>query len=261
MPRLLALAALLLTACPPPPEVPDVEDQPDLEELCRTLFAAHPDSDTAGLVEDLAWLHAWLMDFEAETREGYQVGPLDDAAVDALDGTDRATEGMFGVVVGSVSAHTVEDASYAMVAVDQEEIHAEQYSDYEVSYLSDLDCFLDRSCDRLELTEDYTANFIMGVQSVNHTRNQYLWLDTDAGPAMLHRAWLPEPPETNFSWLAIDEQFYLDAFIPWEGGHYRVQTTWMVNEQDSVPEDTVMNLVITGMQDHSENLEAWLDSQ
>jgi hypothetical protein len=35
----------------------------------------------------------------------------------------------------------------------------------------------------------------------------------------------------------------------------------MVNEQRNVPEDTVMNLVISGMQDHSANLEAWLDAQ
>ena len=153
------------------------------------------------------------------------------------------------------------DAAYAMVAVDQEEIHEQAYEDYEVSYSSDLDCFLDRSCDRLELTEDYTAHFIMGAESINHTRNQYLWLETDTGLAMLHRAWLPDPPEVNFSWLAVDEQFYLDVFLPWGDGHYRVQTTWMVYEQDNVPEDTVMHLVITGMQTHSENLEAWLDSQ
>jgi len=252
-------ALLILTACPSPPEVPEVEDQPDLDELCHDLFAHHPDQDHAQLVEDLAWLELWLDEFEADTREGYQVSALSEAAVDALDDVDRETEDMFGVVVGSISAHSVTDAAHAMVTVDQEEIHADNYSDYQVEYLSDLDCFVDRSCDRLELTEDYTAHLLLGVQADNHTQNQYLWLDTPNGLAMLHRAWLPEPPEVSMDWLAIQEQVYLDVFLPWDGGHYRIQTTWLVHEQDSVPEDAVMNMVITGMQDHSENLEAWLD--
>ncbi len=255
------LACLLLMACPGPPEVPEVADQPDLEELAAELFAHHPDDDPALLVEDLGWLVSWLQDYEAETREGYQVGGLDDATIDALDAQDRSNEDMFGVVVGTISAHSVEDATYAMVAVDQEEIHADNYSDYQVDYLSDLSCFLDRSCLRLELTEDYTAHLLLGVESTNHTQNQYLWLETPSGLAMLHRAWLPWPPEISMSWLAIQEQLYLDVFLPWQGGHYRVQTTWLVHEQQSVPEDAVMNMVITGMQEHSENLEAWLDGQ
>lgn len=256
-----SLTCLLLMACPGPPEVPDLEDQPDLEQLVAGLFAHHPDQDPALLIDDLSWLEAWLLDYEAETREGYRVGGLDEASVDSLDDQDRTTDGMFGVVVGSLSTHSVADAAYAMVAVDQEEIHDGSYSGYQVEYLSDLDCFVERSCDRLELTEDYTAHFMLGVESVNHTQNQYLWLDTDAGLVMLHRAWLPQPPEVNFSWLAIQEQFYLDAFVPWDDGHFRVQTTWLVHQQDGVPEDTVMNLVINGMQTHSENLEAWLDEQ
>jgi hypothetical protein len=261
MSRIPLLTVLLLTACPPPPEVPDVEDQPDLSELCLALFAHHPDQDPGQLIDDMAWLDAWLLDFEAETRAGYQVSALDDSMVDALDDTDRTTEGMFGVVVGSVSTHPLSDAVYAMVAVDQEEIHADNYSGYQVDYLSDLACFLDRSCDRLELTEDYTAHLLLGVEAVNHTQNQYLWLETPAGLAMLHRAWLPTPPEVSMDWLAIQEQFYLDAFLPWDDGHYRVQTTWLVHQQDSVPEDAVMNMVISGMQEHSENLEAWLDGR
>jgi hypothetical protein len=257
----IAIVALLLTACPPPPEVPEVEDQPDLGQLCRSLFAHHPDEDHTRQLEDLAWLEAWLEDFEAETLAGYQVEPLSEDAVDALDEQDRTTQGMIGVVVGSSSAHPVADAAHAMVAVDQEEIHASSYSDYQVEYLSDLDCFLEQSCERLELLEDYTAHFILGVQSVNHTHNQYLWLETDAGLAMLHRAWLPTPPEVNMSWLEIEEQFYLDVFLPRPDGHFRVQTTWLVNSQDSMGEDTVMNMVVSGMQEHSENLEAWLDGR
>jgi hypothetical protein len=249
----------LLTGCPAPAEVPEVQDQPDLDEICADMFANHPDD--AALAEQVAWLYRWLERYEAETRDGYEVGPLDEATVDALDGEDRRTDGMIGVVVGFMSAHPVEEATTAMVAVDQEEIHPDFYSDYEVAYLTDLDCFLERTCPRLELTEDYVAHFILGVDSVNHTMNQYLWLEGEAGLAMVHRAWLPWPPEVDVSWLAVSEQFYLDAFLPWGDGHYRVQTTWIVYEQESVPDDTAMSLTIHGMQVHSENLEAWLDAQ
>ncbi len=212
------------------------------------------------MLQSLAWLEAWLQEYEQDTREGYRVEPLSDDAVDALDGEDRAVARMIGVVTGNPSAHPVADATYAMVAVDQEQVHPGRYEDYQVDYLSDLGCFLDLSCDRLELTEDYTANLILGVRSTNHTHNEYLWLEPQAGLAMVHRAWLPDPPEVNLSWLAVLEQFYLDVFLPWPGGHFRVQATWMVYDQQGVPEDTVMTLVIAGMQAHSEELEAWLDA-
>ena len=257
----LLVPTLLVLGCRPPPEVPDTEGQPDLDELVRDLFAHHADEDPSDLERDLGWLYDWLKTWEADTRDGYQVGPLDEPTVDSLDGQDRATAGMLGVMVGSTSAHSVEEATWAMVAVDQEEVHPERYEDYVVEYLTDLDCFLARTCARLESTEDYTAKFIMGVESINHTMNQYLWLEGEEGTAMLHRAWLPWPPEVNFSWLAVSEQFYLDAFLPWEEGHYRVQSTWMVYDQEEVPEDTVMYLVITGMQEHSEDMEAWMDAQ
>ncbi|MFH1468914.1 MAG: hypothetical protein ABIO70_31300 [Pseudomonadota bacterium] len=253
--------ALLLASCAPPPEVPDTEDQPDLSEICRDLYAHHPDEDPALLHEQLAWLYAWLEVWEADTRDGYRVDPLTDEVVDALDGEDRATAGMLGVVVGSSSAHGVADATWAMVAVNQEEVHPGTVEDYQRAYLTDLDCFLDRSCDRLALTEDYTANLPFFVTSTNHTMNQYLWLEGEQGTAMIHRAWLPTPPVVNVSWLAVAEQFYLDAFLPWGEGHYRVQTTWLVNTQEDFGEDAVMNMVISGMQQHSEDLEAWLDAQ
>lgn len=255
------LAVALLCGCPAPPEVPDAEDQPDLDQLCRILYDHHPDDDPAVLAENVAWLYGWLDAYEADTRDGYQVGPLEESTVDALDGVDRSTEDMLGVTVGFESAHPVEEAAYAMVAVDQEEVHPDAYSDYEATYLSDPDCFLDRSCPRLELTEDYVAHFILGVDSVNHTMNQYLWLDGERGTAMLHRAWLPHPPEVDVAWLSVAEQFYLDVFLPWDAGHYRIQTTWMVFTQESVPDDTAMTLAITGMQVHSEDLEAWLDAR
>ncbi len=250
---LTCLPLALCCGCKPPPDAPST-----LDDLCSYLFVRHAEEDPEAMLEGMANLDEWLQLHEEQTREGYSVSGLDEETANSLDDEQRSVAGIFGVAVGSVSEHRVDDATYAMVAVDQEEIHGNNYADYKRRYLSDADCFLDQDCARLEATEDYEATILV-VTSDNHTHNQYLWLETEQGLAMAHRAWLPYPPEVNVSWLVVEEQFYLDVFLPWGEGHYRLQATWMVNSQDSMDQDAVMNLVIAGMQQHSENLEDWLD--
>ncbi len=252
---LLILGLVVAQACKPPPDAPT-----QLDDLCTYLFSHHSDEDSANMEAGVNNLITWLDKNLEMTLEGYSVSGLDSTTTGALDGQERSVLGIFGVAVGTESAFPLADAVYAMVAVDQEEIHGDYYSDYQRDYLSDPACFLAQSCPRLEATEEYEAHFTLGITSRNYTHNQYLWVDTYGGLAMAHRAWLVEPPEVDFYWLQVEQQYYLDVFVPAAGGHRRLQVTWMVNNQDAVPQDLVMNLVIDGMIDHSDNMEDWFNS-
>jgi hypothetical protein len=252
--RLLTVPCALLFACKAPEEAPA-----GLRDLAAYLYAHHPDEDPEALAAGLANLRAWLEAHPDKALEGYEVGALDEATVDALDEQDRTTEGMVGLSVTRVSAFPVEDSTYALAAVDQDEIYPDTFVAYEREYLSDLDCFLARTCLRLEAMEELTSSFIFDIQSQSTAHNQYVWVEVPEGWAMVHRNWQVEPPVVDISWLDVDEQAYLNVFVPGAGGVWRMQAQWTVYDEDNdVPMDVAMQAVIDFLIKCHDDLEAWL---
>jgi hypothetical protein len=249
---LVTIAALLCGACRPP------QAPTELDDLCVYLFAEHPHDQPAWMEVGLVSLQTWLQENPGETEEGYEVSGLTDEAVDALDGEDRRVDGILGVAVATESAFTVQELQEGVLVADATEVAPDNYLAFERAYLTDLDCFLDRSCDRLETTEDVESSLAFGVTSAMLTWNQYLWVETDSEPALVQRSWLPDPPDVNVEWLAVAEQYYVNVFVPREGGSWRLQTTWLVNDQDVISEAGLLNTVVRGMEDNAANLEAWL---
>lgn len=252
---LCLLIALALVACRPP------EAPTELDDLCAFLFAHHPDDDAAWMQAGMEQLGIWLDEQLAEAADGYEVTGLDEDMVDVLDGVDRSTEGILGVAVATESAFTITELQEAVLVVDATEISPENYIRFDRSWLTDLDCFLDRSCDRLDTEEDVESKLGALVTSEMITMNQYLWVQTEQDePALIQRSWLPDEPTLNVDWLVVHEQFYVNVFLPRPGGSYRLQSTWVVNEQDVMPESGMLNMVVNGQQDNATNLEAWLEA-
>jgi len=253
-PLLFAVGCLWLAGCPRPPDAPTT-----LDELCSYLFVHHPDEDPAEMAAGLGNLTVWLGEHWAETEDGVVVHGLDQETVDALDGTERSVEDIVGVAVASESDHTVDEAAHALLEVDQLEVHPDVYNSYSREYVTDLDCFMDHTCDRLDTTEAMDINLALGVTSVHDTYNQYLWVELEGGPSLVQRSWLPEQPVVTM--VDVYEQFYINALVPIDGGHYRLQSTWMVNDQTLLGEDAILYMVGKGQQQNADNLEAWLDGE
>ncbi len=252
----LAIPMLLAAGCPRPPDAPT-----ELDDLCSYLFVHHPDEDEAEMAAGLGNLVDWLDEHWEETADGFVVDGLDEATVDSLDGVDRSTEDILGVAVATRSEHGVDDAASALLEVDQKLVEPDWYETFDRTFLTDLDCFMARDCLRLETLERMEVNLAMGVKSTNEAYNQYVWVPVDDDWALVQRSWLVEPPEDNSPLLEVYEQYYLNAFVPRSGGHYRQQTTWLVNDQSILGEDGTLYMVALGMETHAENLEAWLDGE
>ena len=251
---LAVLGAFSLVACRPP-EAPS-----DLDDLCAFLFARHPEDDPAWMEAGVEQLQVWLDEQLEEAADGYEVTGLDEETIDGLDGEDRTTDGMIGVAVATSSAFSVSQLQEAVLVVDQSEISPDNYLRFDRSWLTDLDCFLDRSCLRLETEEDVESVLGNLVNSEMITRNEYLWVEAGQDePALVQRSWLPDEPTLSVDWLVVHEQFYVNAFVPRPGGSYRLQSTWAVNEQDVMPESGMLNMVVNGQQDNASNLESWLE--
>lgn len=251
MSRLLPL--LLLAACKPPPDAPDA-----LDDLCGWLFAHHADEDPEAMQVGLGSLSTWLTDNWEAAAEGVVVTGLEDPVVDALDGQDRSVEAILGVALPTRSTWAAEVAGAALASTGRDQLEPEGYSSYTRTFEGDLDCFLARECPRLEAREEMVVDFGLGIVSTSRAWNQYLWVQVDAGWAMVQRNWLMEPPDVNFDWLVVEEQYNLDLVQPDGDGSLRLQATWMVFQQDDVPEDAALNMAVDEMEDNAANLDAWL---
>ena len=254
----LVVASVVIAAaaagCQRPPDAPET-----LDDLCSYLYTHHPDEDLAAVTAGLANLDVWLDENWDEMEDGFSVSGLTEETVDAVDGTQRSVEDIFGVAAGTRSDHAVDTTANALLAVDQAVVAPESFGYYERDYITDLDCFLERSCLRLVTDEHFEALLPLGITSDNHAANEYLWAELEQGWALLQRSWLAEAPDVNFAWLQVDEQYYVNALLPAGDGHVRMQTTWMVNTQEDVPEGTVMTMVVQGMEANAERVDGYLD--
>lgn len=256
---LIPLVCLAAVACKRPPDAPA-----ELDELVGYLYAHMSEEDPAPLEVGSVNLDVWLDGHIEETLEGYVVENLSQDAVDLLDDRDRDLEGLVGAAVGHESAYSVEELAEAMVLDDQTEVFPNNYSLYERDFLSDEDCFADRDCDWLEADVATTVSYAGLITVETKSRNQYRWVETDLGPAMIQRTWLREPAEVSLDFLEVDQQYYLCAFLPQEGGGTRsVLVTWIVAKMtgDSVPEDMALNLVIDSMAKLAADLDTWVESK
>ncbi|MBW1877840.1 MAG: hypothetical protein JRJ84_05725 [Deltaproteobacteria bacterium] len=254
----LLISASLLMGCKAPPEAPEA-----FSELCAYLFEHQWDEDQEALVVGLEQLATWLDEEwdQEEEDNGFEVTALSEEAMDALDDQDRTAVNMVGLALPSVSEHPVEDATYALVAVDQDVVFPGTFTEYERTYHSGPDCFVDRSCLRMEAEEHMSSSFAGGLaKSESHSFNQYVWAETVDGWAMVHRNWQVEPPEVNLGWLEVDEQTYLNAFVPRTGGAWRLQAQWTVYDpNNNVPENSAKATIINYFQGSHEDLEDWLE--
>lgn len=254
-PAAAAIALVVITGCPRPPDAPE-----DLDELCSYLFVHHPDEDAAEMAAGLANLATWLDGHWEETTDGFVVQGLTDSVVDGLDGKDRSVDEILGVAIATRSEHPVDAASSALLEVDQKEVEPDWYETFDRTFVTDLDCFMARECLRLETLELMEVNLALGIKSTNEAYNQYAWTEIEDGWSLVQRSWLVDQPEDNSPLLEVYEQYYLNAFVPRDDGHYRLQTTWLVNDQTLLGEDATLYMVALGMETHAENLEAYLGS-
>jgi len=254
-PILSLLFPLALAACKPPPEAPE-----DLYELAAYLYGHAWDEEQEALLVGLEQLTTWLEANEEAALEGYGVGSLSEETMDAVDDEDRTTVEMVGLSLTRLSHHPVEDSAWALVDVDQSEIFPGTFAEYEREYISGPDCFVDLSCDRMEAIEELHSTFPLGLETWSTAFNQYAWAEMDSGTAMVHRNWQVDPPETSSDLMSVDEQAYLNLFVPGSEGAWRLQAQWTVySDENNTPEDLAMSLVLGFFEDCHTDLEAWLD--
>ena len=244
-----------LTACDAP-EAPE-----EFDELVVWLYENHPTEDPAYLEVGMDSLVAWI-EAEEEMEAQYSISSLSADAVNGLDDVERSTEGLVGMAVVTGSDYTVAEAADAMIVVSIDEVYPE-FVTYQRQWLgdSDPDCFMDLDCDRAESLENYEAHYEFNLITIAESQNQYVWVQAATGATLFQRNWLTVPPDVNQSAAQVEEQMYLNLFVPRDsGGHWRLQATWMDPTLDDI-DQIAINAIGRSMRTNSETLEAYFASR
>ena len=116
-------------------------------------------------------------------------------------------------------------------------------------------------CERVEARTFVENEWDSGETRTSQSYHQYLWL---AGSRLVQRSWFEYPPEVGGGMVSaildVEEQFYLDLYLPIEDGFRRLQTSWMVHAQEDNPEDFTLHLMISLLEQDSEALDSYLSS-
>jgi hypothetical protein len=251
---LLIALPVVLAACRPP-EAPE-----EFDDLVVYLYERHADDNLATMEVGVDALIQWVVAQE-DLENQYEISPLSEEAVDALDEVDRSAVEMVGLAVMTQSDYSVDDAAHAMIAADIDDVYADTFVEYERQWDGDGQCFLDHDCERVEAQENYEAHYPFNIITIAESWNQYVWVEADAGTTFVQRNWQVVPPTVNQAFMEVDEQMYLNLFVPREGGGFwRLQATWMIVTQDSVEDWVALNATGGSMRDNSETLDAYLET-
>lgn len=255
----LMMVSTLLAACASPPQAPD-----KLDELCAYTYGHFQDEDPAALESAVANLDAWLNDHFDEAAAGYVVNDLGSAEVDPLDAPNVDLSGLIGASVVTDIDHSVREVTEAIITVSPQEIYEDTYSAYDRDWLTDHDCFPPFNCEEANAFTHSESAWPMGLTVSVYLYQDYRWVETENGPAMLQRTWLSKPAESSADWLHIEAQYFMAVNLPQDDGStHRLQAMWVVAQlgDNAVPESTALDLVIESMQGEDERLDTWLDQQ
>ena len=187
---------LLFWGCRAPPDAPQ-----NLDDLMSYLFEHTLDDRPDALVAGVENLTTWLESHLEETFDGYRVTNLSPESVAFLDDQERDLEGQIGAAVGYDVLYPFEQVSSVLVATDPMELYPDVYQAHERTYLSDFDCFVDKSCDSLSFESTTTFNYPLSLEIETTSRTDYRWLELNNDQyASIQRVWMMEPAErVNFT--------------------------------------------------------------
>jgi hypothetical protein len=253
------LAPLLLLngcSCSPPTEAPT-----EFDDLCAFIFAHRDDAELETLQLATENLQAWLATNRSEVEEGYVVRNIDPAVVEEMEGEAKDLTDLLGV------AHATEyQASLSQlfdITLDPDEeplIDEDGRVTRKRTYLTDRDCFIDGTCDRVEFTMKSILDYPLGLEATVHYKAILRRIDTEAGPAIISWNFFIEPSTFNWDWLTVELTYYLGVSVQ-KGDQLmeRTEATWILANmgESTVPVDLSLNLALDKMKEGT----VWLKAE
>lgn len=244
------LVAITAVGCAKaPPEAPK-----ELGDLGLFLFKHFEDEDPAEMAAGVLNLKGILAEeLKKDEKDQAVTMPILDGdnlgGLSIPEGVDA--ESQVPIALPGESVHPINDQLVAILEPNQICIESDSTVWAERTFVTDKACFEDKSCDRLEVTQEVRKeNFLAKVWYDQYKNYRWLTLTDDEGnesSAIIARSWLDQvfPADgDNNSW---DQVFQLDVFIENGGKTTRWFSMWSSVTLGGVGDDLYGSLVVDGI--------------
>ena len=249
----------LLLGCNPPVKAPE-----DLEQLTTYIFEHMMAEDQRYVTAGMENLNTWLNANFEEAKNGYQVNNLTIEAVESLGiEVPEGLDDQIGVAVSYKMSYSIDKVVPALIEADPMEVSPGSYVSFSEERITELECFLEQTCDSFEAYHDSINALPLGIEIHTVTHNQYHWVPLEEEYAMVQRSWLTEKPTSNISWAELLAQFYFAATLPTENGTIRLASGWSLLRLGDIPipEDLALSMAIDSLSNTGTNIENYLAAE
>lgn len=248
---------LLLFACSAPVEAPS-----DFNDLLSYLFVHTMDGDDEALLAGVDNLLAFSKRNIETLREGYAVSNLSQDALDSTGETFPTSDNLYGVTLQYLVEYPVTSIAYCNTVVDGMEVYPANYISYERESLSDVDCFVNRTCETFRYRSTINSSLALGAEMLSSYINELRWVELTSGPAFVQRAWMDGEAKSNVDWADMTANFYIGLTYSSPEGAETIAASWAAVQlgEVSLPEDILKNQAIDGLASNGEDLTAYLNA-
>ncbi|MBW2253414.1 MAG: hypothetical protein JRI25_02305 [Deltaproteobacteria bacterium] len=170
----------------------------------------------------------------------------------------------FGVGIGAISSHGVDDNMDAQTQEDQVCINADAIICHRRDFLTDVDCFLDQTCDVLR-TFNVIRNKTLITKFWIEVYVDFRWVELpDGRAAVASRTWMEDPFESDGGKSVWDQRFGVDLFIPDPDDDDRARRwygMWLGGDVKGVGDNWTRKVLVDSLDEGFENPDAWLDGE
>jgi hypothetical protein len=209
----LSGAVLLISACTPPVEAPE-----ELGELLLFLYSNFETDTGDELVAGAEQMEEYLLsiDLEAEVDDRAVTPPIltDDYLGEAGKPSGADPEKQVPVALSGQSANGIEDALTLIGDTNQVCIANDSYPHYEREWTTDIDCFVDGTCDAASCIASIRyESFIAKVWFQEHQEFRRFELD-DGRTVVIEKSWSEEQYPSDNESSTWDQRFALNVWLP-----------------------------------------------
>ena len=240
-----------------------VTDAPEsLEDLVVYGFVHFDDEDAGILEETVANLGPLVDSHSDDLGDGVRVEELRNVDLVAAGVPDADVEGIVGAL-GAVTYVSGLDDVFEITSHHHKDELFDNVSVYEVLEETDRDCFINHGCERFEQTLHEVTKITLLGEADRTFVNQFRWVNTDSGEALVIRSLSPDPVSFNSNIVKVHQQY---AFVVLEevgAGTERIESFWVDAEVIGldVPDNYAVNSAINAMAEQAERIDEIIAGQ
>ena len=251
---LLTVAALAYPGC-------KVVEAPDtIEEL--VVFGFEHFADDAEYLEAMGTNLFPLIEEELEGLDtGFHVDSLEASHLEAAGVEAADVTAIIGALGAVEYQHDLDEVLCAVTYEEKMEIF-NHFVEYNVVRQTDVDCFLEHTCDSFTVTYYQIVTVTLLGDSTQTVTRTFRWVEAEDGSFyVVSRGLSPDPVEFNTTIMEVDQQYDLSILQPVDGEIRRTDAFWVEARflGADLPEYFVVDTAVDTMRDHAETIDTFID--